>query len=320
MQLNKLLLAALIVGCGAGEQFDEDGAELVTRGIPGPDDGPGLIDYASPDAPDVPAFQDPNYVEPDVEKWASAKYHGTASTALCYAPASAAKKCVFPPFKQINLITPNWNADVGGSNCATQRAYLASQGAAPGDFDAMVQAYLSGLTSINGIGTNVVIHLNNASGTNMTLKLYCASDPIALGAFVETHISNDTNGPNLPAVGGVDPSLGIKYLVSGPNTSYHYISFENVWWSTTDPTQCNVPPGPVRSLNLAEQAHHVGVHEGLHMMGFEHFASGVMKANTSCTPINTIPAAFGTALGLYNGNPSGGPTITDVGLGAQGIP
>ncbi len=326
------LAAALALGCGAeaGDyDYDDVEGELVVSGRAGPDDGPGLVDYDSPDAPDVPAFQDPDYIESEseseVEKWASARYHGTgplsAGSPLCYAPNSAGQKCVFPPFKQINLITPIWNADVPGSNCASQRAYLLSQGAASGDFDNMVAAYVDGLKSINGIGTNVVVKVNDSSGTNMTLKIYCKSAPLQLGAFVQLYFPSDTNGPDLPAFGGVNPNRGIKYIASGPNTSFHEISFENVWYATVDPMQCNVAPGPARSLALVEKSRYTGTHEGLHMMGFSHFASGLMMANQPCAGLNsTIPAAFGTALGLYNGNPSGGPTITDVGLGGWGIP
>jgi hypothetical protein len=320
MKLNMLFIAALLVGCGAAYEAD-------------PDDSGGwtYIDGTAEsyeNAPNIPAFQDPDWVEGDIgqttQAWSSKKFHGDAAGLTCYGPASAGKVCIFPPFKQANVTTPNWSADTASSNCATQRANLLAFGGTQAEFDLTKDAYVAGMATLNGIGTGVVVHVNNASGTNMTLPIRCANLFPALGVFAEASVANQVH-VQLPAFQGIDPLYARQYVVSGAGTSAHQIDIVSIWDFVTRPTGgsnpgCGLPPGNNRNLKLAEVATYVGKHEGLHMLGFGHFAEGIMSV-VECNvgthgPTgkkvldSVVPPGFGEALSNYNGSASGGVSIT----------
>jgi hypothetical protein len=312
-RIKTTLFAALLALACAGEDstaITNDGAYNWTY-VDGTE-----ADYIN--APDVPEFQDPDW-NPEYgtvqQPWVSQIYHGVGEDngQPCYGAASDGGFCLFPPYKQINVTTPNWNSDVTGSNCATQRNNLIAFGGSQAEFDLMKNAYVDGLASLNGLGTNVVVKINNSSGTNVTLKTKCANLFPALGLFSAKHFN--TPHVQLPTVNGINPTHALHYIVSGTNTSYHEVDLVSIWdFVTRVPSNTqsgcgkNVP-GAARNLKLAEVATFTGKHEGLHMLGFDHFSSGIMGP-MGCSSPSTVASGFGKALGLYNGAATGGVTIT----------
>jgi hypothetical protein len=320
MQLKHLLLCVLAIACGAPDETqleDHVGWTYI--------DGP-IESYEN--APNIPAFQDPDWVEGDygqtTQAWVSKKYHGDASGFTCYGPSSQGLVCKFPPYKQINVTTPNWSADTSNSNCATQRSNLAFYGGTQAEFDLIKDAYVAGMASLNAIGTNVVVKINNTSGTKMSIPIRCENTYPALGIFAERSTPNQVH-VQLPAFQGVDPAYARQYIASGSNVSSHGVDIVTIWDFVTRPNSpgiegCGLAPGNARNLKLAEVATQVGKHEGLHMFGFGHFAEGIMST-IECTVGNhgwnghhvldtVVPPGFGEALSAFNGSASGGVNIS----------
>jgi len=240
------------------------------------------------------------------QAWTSAEYHGRSDGGPCYNSGSQGRLCYFPKFKQMRMLT-----NTGTLTCEDNAQFILGDGGTRAQFNTIFQGVIDGILSVNGIGSGVVVNTSGA-GTHFDLTLQCFHDAAALGR-TDYHGTVDTGTNLAPFPGGHDPGDGAQYSSADLN-----ISAENIWWKAHD--VC----GDANNITLYVLGRETGAHETLHAMGFDHFASGLMRPQVQCGQFESsadynIPAVFGTALGDYTGG--GSPTTPpDVGLSSQGIP
>jgi hypothetical protein len=306
---SMLLLPLLAIACAGGDQtelisfYDAPGSMRID-GDPSeePLDAPefaGFVSEAEHEAycamyPDAAVCSN---LGTSRQAWSSAEYYGLGhENKPCYSASGTPGLCRFPVLKQMRVVVTNTQCFDDPNITITEYA-------------AVLDGFRDGVLSLNGAGTGVVVSTTSTSSHRLSIDCIPSSNTKDLGlggfsGFEHTQIRNLPVGPHGQDEGAAVQVDGSTATVSPTNIKAQLI-------------RCGLAGTPSQ---MRARAQYLGVHEGLHALGFAHFTTGVMRPTSICSDLGIVPVAqgFRTALSIYSGSTSGGVNIVDTGLGASG--